>query len=76
MGGAAATAEAAAGEAAQLEVLRWHWGSAYRIGVYDGEWRALRLDGLGGPFTACGPGELQRLIVDDYTFRPVRRDLR
>ncbi|HEX6520955.1 MAG TPA: hypothetical protein VF070_13230 [Streptosporangiaceae bacterium] len=74
MGRAADKAEAVSADA--LDALRWHWGDAYRIGVYEGEWQAWRKDDLGGALCAPGPDELNKQIVDDYTFRPVRRDLR
>jgi hypothetical protein len=56
-----------------LDALRWNWGDAYDIGCGD-RWWFRRRDGLGGEETASGPEALRRAIVDDYTFRPVRRD--
>lgn len=62
------------GADAMLEALKWHWGDAYDIGCDDGEWWYSRRDGLSGRKTASGPDALRRAIVDDYTFRPVRRE--
>jgi len=59
---------------AALEVLRFNWGEAYEIGLDDGGWWCRRRDGLGGTERAPGPDELHKLIVEDYSFRPVRRD--
>jgi hypothetical protein len=57
-----------------LDALRWNWGDAYDIGCTDGEWWFFRRDGIGGKRTANSPDLLRNTIVEDYTFRPVRRD--
>jgi hypothetical protein len=67
-------ADVALREDAALEALRWNWGDAYDIGRDGGAWWFRRRDGYGGKETASGPDTLRRAIVDDYTFRPVRRD--
>jgi hypothetical protein len=59
---------------AALEALQWDWGEAYEIGFDDGEWWYRRRDGFGGRESAFTPDALHKLIVEDYTFRPVRRD--
>ena len=59
---------------AALHALQWNWGDAYDIGRDGDEWWFRRRDGLGGRATASGPDALRRAIVDDYTFRPVRRE--
>jgi hypothetical protein len=56
-----------------LDTLRWHWGDAYSISVRADEWTARRHDGIGGALSAANPDDLHKLILDDYTFRPVRR---
>ena len=56
-----------------LDTLRWHWSDAYTIDVRDGEWTAKRHDAVGGTLSAPDPDGLHKLIIDDYTFRPVTR---
>jgi hypothetical protein len=56
-----------------LDALRYDWGDAYDIGV--DEWQARRKDGKGGLIEAATPDQLRRLIIEDYTFLPVPRDL-
>lgn len=59
-----------------LEALTWHWGEAYEISYSDdGAWSARRRDGLGGALEASAPEELRQAILDDYTLRPVPRDV-
>ena len=58
-----------------LDALRWHWGEAYLIDYIDGTWMADRLDGLGGTLRAAEPDDLRQAILDDYTTKPVPRDL-
>jgi hypothetical protein len=43
------------GQLAALDALRWHWGTAYEIGVDDGQWWYRRRDGKGGRETATPP---------------------
>jgi hypothetical protein len=62
-------------DACELDELRFHWGSAYDIGVTGRAYTARRRDGKGGALTAAGPDELHRLIVADYGADPVPRDL-
>lgn len=58
-----------------LDTLRWHWGSAYVIDCFDVErWVAQRRDDR-ATLTASTPEELLRRIGDDYTRRPVPRDV-
>jgi hypothetical protein len=59
---------------ATLDALRWNWGDAYDIGCDDGVWWFRRRDGIGSQETASSPDALRRAIVDDYTFRPMRRE--
>jgi hypothetical protein len=58
--------------ATALHDLDWHWGSAYEITEALGVWRAVRRDNQ-VTLVASDPGELWRLIIADYTARPVRR---
>ncbi len=58
-----------------LGALLWNWGDAYDIGCDAGQWWYCRKDGKGGRETANSAGELYRMIVEDYTFMPVPRDL-
>lgn len=59
-----------------LEALRYAWGEAYRIWhADDGRWMAERLDGLGGEIGAGSPEELAQAIFEDYSLKPVSRDL-
>ena len=62
------------GQQAALDALRWHWGTAYHIGIDDGQWWYLRRDGKGGRETATTPGALRTMIITDYTTWPVPRD--
>ena len=56
--------------------LRWGWGEAYCIGCDASRgWWANRLDNLGGDIVADDPDGLWRAILEDYTLRPVPRDL-
>jgi hypothetical protein len=54
-----------------LEALRWDWGKAYEIHGADDEWRARRLDGLGGWMYAASAEELRNQILSDYLIKPV-----
>ena len=62
------------GQQAALDALQWHWGTAYEIGVDDGQWWYRRRDRLGGTETATIPDELRTMIVTDYTIMPVPRE--
>lgn len=54
-----------------FEALRYDWGSAYEI-EHDGhEWRARRLDGLGGWMHADSADNLRTQIFSDYALKPV-----
>lgn len=68
--------EQAAGTEHALGTLLWNWGEAYDIGCDAGQWWYRRKDGKGGRETAASADELYRMIVADYTFMPVPRDLR
>jgi hypothetical protein len=57
-----------------LGELRFHWGSAYEIGVTGGMWTARRRDG-GGTLADPAPERLRDRIIADNTARPVPRDL-
>jgi hypothetical protein len=54
-----------------LEALRWDWGKAYEIQRADDEWRARRLDGLGGWMYAINGDELRNQVLSDYLIKPV-----
>jgi hypothetical protein len=56
-----------------LEALRLDWDTAYQIEIADGEWRARRLDGLGGWMYAGSAEELRSQMVADYLMKPVPR---
>jgi hypothetical protein len=56
-----------------LAALWFDWDGAYQIEHAGDEWRAKRLDRIGGWMTAGGPDELRRLIHEDYDMKPVRR---
>jgi hypothetical protein len=56
-----------------LAALWFDWDGAYQIEHTGDEWRAKRLDRIGGWMTAGDPDELRRLIHDDYALKPVRR---
>jgi hypothetical protein len=66
--------ETAIGEASMnvRDALRYDWGSAYEIEGADDEWRARRLDGLGGWIEAENPDDLRNQIFSNYALRPVR----
>jgi len=55
---------------AELEELRWHWGSAYEIARTLGMFRAVRRDN-GAAVTAPTVARLLAEIGADYTARPV-----
>jgi hypothetical protein len=65
------------GQERALDELRYDWGDAYEIGLDDdsGVWWARRRDAKGGRIEAPAPDGLRKLIVEDYTFMPVPRDL-
>lgn len=54
-----------------LEALRYDWGSAYEIVQDGGNWRARRLDGLGGWMHADSADALRTQIFSDYATKPV-----
>jgi hypothetical protein len=62
------------GQQAALDALQWHWGTAYHIGVDDGEWWYRRRDGKGATETATTPDDLRTMIITDYTAWPVPRE--
>jgi hypothetical protein len=56
-----------------LDALRHEWDGAYEFGLgSDGFW-ARRRDGLGGALVNEDPGELRRMVSDDYAMYPPRR---
>jgi hypothetical protein len=59
-------------EARALDALRLGWGEAYEITVADGQWRAWRLDRIGGTIEAGSPEALRQALLDDHETRPVR----
>ena len=65
--------EEAAGAAA-LRDLQWNWGSAYLITGVGEHWVALRRDDE-RTLAANGPDVLRELITEDYSARPVSRDI-
>lgn len=60
---------------AALDAIRLGWDEAYVIEASDGEWRAMRRDGLGGWLKAIDPEGLSRAIRADYDLKPVPRDI-
>jgi hypothetical protein len=62
------------GDRAALDALAWNWGTAYEIGLDDGQWWYRRRDGKGGRETASTPDTLHSMIVTDYTIWPVPRE--
>jgi hypothetical protein len=63
------------GDPGILDELRFHWGSAYRIGTSGGVYTARRRDGKGSTLTDPLPEGLRLKIVADYRADPVPRDL-
>jgi hypothetical protein len=61
--------------AADLDDLRFHWGSAYLIELLGGRWIAQRRDSH-ATMSAEGPDQLLDLIRTDYATHPVPRDPR
>jgi hypothetical protein len=58
-----------------LDALRFGWGIAYEFGTDDeGPW-AWRRDGAGGKIRAGSPDALRAEVIDDYSVKPVSRDL-
>jgi hypothetical protein len=55
-----------------LDALRFDWGSAYEITGDGDQWRARRLDEIGGWIEATDPDALRNEIISDYTLKPVR----
>ncbi len=55
-----------------LDALRFDWGSAYEIKGDGDQWRARRLDEIGGWIEATDPDALRNEIISDYTLKPVR----
>jgi len=60
------------GERHQLDLLRWHWKSAYEITLGDDGWHAERRDD-GTVLTAETAERLSYLIRADFAARPVPR---
>lgn len=61
---------------AALEAIRFDWGDAYMIGRDDERgWWAGRRDRIGGLIAKADPEELRRAIADDYSVKPVPRDV-
>jgi len=56
-----------------LEALRYDWGSAYEIEHDGDQWRARRLDRLGGWMYADSADDLRTQIFSDYATKPVRQ---
>jgi hypothetical protein len=55
-----------------LDALAHEWDGAYEFGVGpDGYW-ARRRDGLGGTLIDGDPGELRRMVSEDYAMYPPR----
>lgn len=71
MGGPQETSSGKAGMNA-LDALRYDWGSAYEIDGNGDDWRARRLDGLGGWIEANSPDDLRNLLFSDYALKAVR----
>ncbi len=66
---------AAGGQPDELEELRFHWGSAYDIGLAGSVCTARRRDGKGGTLADPLPAGLRLQIAADYDADPVPRDL-
>ena len=64
-----------AAEDPALSALIYGWGDAYEIWHDEVGWHARRRDGLGGIMTEDEPGALYNAIFDNYTMKPVPRDL-
>jgi hypothetical protein len=62
------------GQQAALDALVWNWGTAYEIGVDDGQWWYRRRDGKGGRETATTPDDLRTMIITEYSIYPVPRE--
>lgn len=63
------------GADADLDELRWHWGSAYLVRRISGRWVAQRRDSH-ATVSAADPDQLLGLIRADYATRPMPRDTR
>ncbi|MGH3420049.1 MAG: hypothetical protein ACRDOD_10730 [Streptosporangiaceae bacterium] len=61
-------------EIGPLDELRFHWGSAYDIGLDRGMWFAQRRDGKGSTLTDPLSEGLRRQIAADYLADPVPRE--
>jgi hypothetical protein len=73
---AAPQAAGTSGDQDALDRLRYGWGDAYRIDWDPSRgWQARRRDGIGGDITAASPDKLWAKVVNDYTRRPVPRNL-
>lgn len=58
----------------ELHFLRWHWGEAYEINYICGQFHAKRRDN-GAMVHAVTADDMLRAIYDDYSARPVPRDV-
>jgi hypothetical protein len=64
-----------AGDEQALAALQWGWGEAYVITRDDNEYHAKRRDGLDGTITEETADALWAAIWEDYSLKPVPRDL-
>ena len=55
-----------------LEALQHEWDSAYEFGLDSEGFWARRRDGLGGVLVNEDPGELRRMVSEDYAMCPPR----
>jgi hypothetical protein len=56
-----------------LDALQLGWEGAYEFGAVAGGYWARRRDSLGGTLMDEDPGELRRMVIEDYAVRPLRR---
>jgi len=54
-----------------LDALEFTWGRCYVIQVHGSTWAAKRRDGLGGEIEASLPDDLNRLLREDWSLKPV-----
>jgi hypothetical protein len=59
-------------EELDLTGIRWHWGSAYGVGLGDGVWTAIPHVEPATVLTADSADELRALIRADYTRRTAK----
>ena len=73
--GAPQASETSAAEDPALSALMYGWGDAYKLWQDSEGWHARRRDGLGEVMTEDQHDALRKVMWDDYTAKPVPRDL-